>query len=136
MKKVMLHSRILRLQSLNNFLLKKARKSLDATQSEEELFQIRGEIEQREKIETELQKIIEGIENTLLLPHRLATHSLSPLLKAEKLIYNQFFFSEASELERKNIRLYYELLYNHKLPLSITKQLLQQKQFLEYKLPE
>lgn len=136
MKRVMLHSRLLRLQFINDLLLTKARRSVNDSQSEEDLFQLKGEIEQRERIQVELQKIIKRVERSLLLPQRLVSQSLLPLLKGEKLIYTKLTSSEARELERKNIRLYYDLLYNHKLPLSITKQLLQQKRFLEYKYPE
>ena len=94
----------------------------------------RKEVEVRAKIDRELTAIINELEKHLPFPVKLSARPLLPLFKLELIFPNHTH--EVMELERRNIRLYYSILYNHKLPHSVTKQLLQQKKNLEYKLPE
>ena len=136
MKRIMLLSRLLRLQCINNLLLMEAQRDLHRSNDKRKWGQFQNDFEHRERIHRELQKIILELETKMWLSERLAAHSLLPLLKAEKFVYKKFIFPEDFALERKNISLYYNLLYKHKLPLSLTKKLLEQKKILEYQLPE
>ncbi|WP_324721006.1 hypothetical protein [Salinimicrobium sp. HB62] len=136
MKKIVLLARLQRLQVMNNLLLWEARRSFFSSNDQEVQFQLQDEIEQREKIEKELGKILNTMERTLVLPQRLAAKSLAQVVKAEALFRKRFSVSEASVLERMNVRLYYKLLYNHRLPHSLTRQLLKQKKILENRFQE
>lgn len=132
----MLHSRIIRIQSVNNLLIREARRSLDNSKTDEEMCKIRDEIEQRNRIETELRKIIKRLERRISIPQRMVARSLASLTETMSSIYKQIPATDNSKLERKNVRLYYNLLYNHRLSHSVTKKLLQQKNFLENRLSE
>ena len=133
-----LYSQLLRLDLSNDHLLQMYYVLYyDLPKEEQEMANnIAQLIDIREKAKTELRKLILSIKDSLQ-NSRAGTAMLRFLpvfLKLDYLARNTFNnanFNVCYEKEKRNIRLYYETLYNQNVPSSIVDILLTQKRKLE-----
>ncbi|MFD2517872.1 hypothetical protein [Salinimicrobium flavum] len=135
---IQLYSQLLRLDLSNDHLLQMYYVLYyDLPQEEKEMTDnIARLIEIREKTKLELRRLLFNIKNSLHL-NKITTAILEFLpvfLKLDYLARNTFNtpnWKLCYEKEKKNIRLYYETLYNQNIPASTVDMLVKQKKKLE-----
>ena len=133
-----LYSQLLRLDLSNDHLLQMYYVLYyGLSEDEKEMAEnISGLIEIREKAKLEIRKILFGIKSSLKSSRITnAVMKILPIfLKLEFLARNTFNspnFSVCYEKEKKNIKLYYETLYNQNIPAATMDVLLKHKTRLE-----
>ena len=133
-----LYSQLLRLDLSNDHLLQMYYVLYyDLPQEEKEMADnISRLIEIREKIKLELRRILFNIKNSLQFSkvNGAILEFLPVFLKLDYLARNTFNnpnLKVCYEKEKKNIKLYYETLYNQDIPASTVDMLLSQKRKLE-----
>ena len=133
-----LYSQLLRLDLSNDHLLQMYYVLYYELPEEEKILadNISRLIEIREKAKLEIRKILFGIKTSLQSSKitNAILNFLPVFLKLEFLARNTFNspnFSVCYENEKKNIKLYYETLYNQNIPTSTMDVLLKHKSRLE-----